>query len=83
MPPPTLAATLALKVIATLPPAGMLKVPQVGAVAPTAGLLIAVRVAPPASTGVVFEAKVKPVGNTSLISTPVAVLLPELLTVMV
>ena len=61
----------------------MLKVPQVGAVAPTAGLLIAVRVAPPASTGKVFEAKVKPVGNTSLICTLVAVLLPELLTVMV
>ena len=76
-------ATLATNVIATLLLGGILKVPQVGAVAPTAGLLIAVRVAPPASTGAMFEAKVKPVGNTSLISTPVAVLLPELLTVMV
>ena len=77
-------ATLATKVIATLPPlAGRLKVPQAGVVAPTAGSLIAVRVAPPPNTGAVFEAKVKPAGRVSVSTTPVAVPVPVLVTVTV
>ena len=79
----TVLAILATNVIATLLLGGILKVPQVGDVAPIAGSIVAVRVAVPPSTGKVFEAKVKPVGSTSLIATPVAALLPELLTVMV
>ena len=82
-PAPTVFATLALKVIVTLPLGGMLNVPHVGEVAPAVGSTMAVRVAPPTSTGAVLEAKLKPVGSASLIVTPVAVLLPELFTVMV
>ena len=69
----TVLATLAMKVIATLLLGGMLKVPQVGDVAPTAGFTVAVRVAVPPSTGALFEAKVKTAGNTSLMETPVKV----------
>ena len=49
-------ATLAMKVIATLLLGGMVKVPQVGDVAPIAGFVVAGRVAVPPSTGAVFEA---------------------------
>ena len=66
-------AISATKVIATLLLGGMLNVPQVGEVAPTAGLTVVVRVAVPLSTGALFEAKVNPVGNTSLIETLVKV----------
>ena len=52
----TVLAILATNVIATLLLGGILKVPQVGDVAPIAGFIVAVRVAVPPSTGAVFEA---------------------------
>ena len=68
---------LATNVSATLPPPGMLNVPHEGDVAPAAGSTVAVRVAPPASTGAVLLAYVMFgfAGSTSESDTPVAVLL--------
>ena len=83
VPSATLLAILATKVIATLPLAGMLNVPQAGVVAPAAGLLVAVRVAPPPNTGALFEAKVNPDGRVSVSTTPVADPVPLLVTVTV
>ncbi len=72
------AAVLAANVSATLAPPGMLNVPHAGEVAPTAGSTVAVRVAPPASTGAVLLAKLMAgfAGSASARVTPVAVLLP-------
>ncbi len=80
------AAVFATNVSATLPPPGMSNVPHEGDVAPTVGSALAVRVAPPESTGAVLLAKARSgfAGSTSESATPVAVLLfAALATVMV
>ena len=58
-------AILAVKVRLTLLPAGRLKLPHVGVVAPATGLVMVGRVAPPLNIIAPVEAKVKPVGKVS------------------
>ena len=65
-------AILAVKVRLTLLPAGRLKLPHVGVVAPATGLVMVGRVAPPLNIIAPVEAKVKPVGKLSFTSTLVA-----------
>jgi hypothetical protein len=54
------------KVIVTLPPPGIENVPHAGTAAPTVGLLVLGRLAPPASTGGEADANVNPPGKVSL-----------------
>ena len=61
---------------ATEPPAGMLKAPQLGEVAPAAGFEIEVRVAPPASTTESVVARLSGDGSASESTAPVAVPYP-------
>ena len=63
---------MAVKVRLTLLPAGRLKLPHVGVVAPATGLVMVGRVAPPLNIIAPVAAKVKPVGKLSFTSTLVA-----------
>ena len=90
MPAAWAAPTFAVKGRVILPPAGITKFPQSGAVAPTAGVVVTgvtVKVLVPITTLVVLTvppfsaiapvaAYVKPAGNASLMVTPVAGQLP-------
>ena len=73
------AAIVALNVICTEPPPGIVKVPHEGLVAPTVGLVVAGRVAPPPRVTEPVDAYVKPAGNASEIATLVAGPWPALL----
>ena len=67
---------VALKVMAILSPAGMLKVPQTGVALPAAGSTMAVRVAAPFSVMAVVDARVNADGRVSVNCTPAAVAKP-------
>ena len=77
LPATTAAPTVAVKVKSTLPPAGMVKPPQTGAVAPTAGVVVVGLSEPPFNAIVPVAAYVKPEGNASVRVTPVAGQLPD------
>ena len=65
MPFATDEAIATLKVSTTLPPPGIVKTPQLGFVAPTLGLVVEGRVAPPFKVTETVELNVNPDGNAS------------------